>query len=74
MAWRVPEAVAALRRQRLQKRAQKSGRPASAAQQVLCAWTVLVTNMPAEQLSLAEANEAGGRDNITAVVARFDVA
>lgn len=55
LAWRVPEEVAARRRQRLRKRAQKSGRPVSAAQASLAAWNVLVTNAPPEQVSLREA-------------------
>jgi hypothetical protein len=55
LAWRVPAAVAEVRRRRLQQRAQKSGRPVSAAQRVLCAWNVLVTNAAAEQLSVVEA-------------------
>jgi hypothetical protein len=55
LAWRVPAAVAEVRRRRLAQRAQKSGRPASAAQQVLCGWNVLVTNAAVEQLSLPEA-------------------
>jgi Transposase DDE domain len=53
-AWRVPEAVEERRRLRLERRAQRSGRPASAAQRALCGWTVLVSNAPAEVLGLAE--------------------
>jgi len=55
VAWRVPAAVAAVRQRRLQGRAQKSGRPVSAAQATLADWSVLVTNAAAEQLSLREA-------------------
>jgi Transposase DDE domain len=55
VAWRVPPQVAALRRQRLARRAQKSGRAASVAQRVLCGWNVLVSNAAVEQLSAAEA-------------------
>jgi hypothetical protein len=55
LAWRVPEAVAAVRRRRLQQKAQKSGRPSSAAQRVLAGWQVLVTNAPVAGLSLLEA-------------------
>jgi hypothetical protein len=55
LAWRVPAAVAARRRQRLQRRAQKSGRPVSPAQEALADWNVLVTNLPEERLSLREA-------------------
>jgi hypothetical protein len=55
LAWRVPEAVAEVRRRRLQQRAQKSGRPVSVAQLALCAWNVLVTNAPGEVVNLREA-------------------
>jgi Transposase DDE domain len=55
LAWRVPPEVAEVRRRRLAKRAQKSGRPVSAAQAVLSGWTVLVTSAAPEQLSLWEA-------------------
>lgn len=55
LAWRVPEEVAQVRRQRLQQRAQKSGRPVSAAQEALAGWMVLVTNLGADRLSLWEA-------------------
>jgi DDE family transposase len=55
LAWRMPAEVAATRRRRLQKRAQKSGRPVSAAQETLCQWNVLVTNASGEWLSLREA-------------------
>jgi hypothetical protein len=55
LAWRVPASVAQLRRQRLDKRAQKSGRPVSEAQAELVGWTVLVTNWEAQRLSLWEA-------------------
>jgi len=55
LAWRVSPEVAAARRQRLQKRAQKSRRPVSVAQEELAGWNVLVTNVPAEWLSLREA-------------------
>lgn len=46
VALRVPAAVAAKRRQRLRQKASKKGRPASAAQLALCAWSVYVTNLP----------------------------
>jgi hypothetical protein len=55
LAQRVPEAVAAQRRQRLRKQAQKKGRTVSAERLALCAWTVLITNVRPEKLSLAEA-------------------
>jgi len=55
LAWRVPPEVAAVRLRRLQQRAQKSGRPVSAAQAALAGWNALVTNAPPELLSLREA-------------------
>ena len=55
LAWRVPEGVVQVRRQRLQQRAQKSGRPVSLAQEELAGWMVLVTNLGADRLSLWEA-------------------
>jgi hypothetical protein len=55
LAWRVPEGVVQVRRQRLQQRAYKSGRPVSAAQEALAGWMVLVTNLGADRLSLWEA-------------------
>jgi Transposase DDE domain len=54
VAWRVPREVAQRRQERLRQRAQKSGRPASAAQLALCGWTVLVTTAPPERLSAHE--------------------
>jgi Transposase DDE domain len=56
VAVRVPAAVARQRLQRLKKKLKKKGRKLSAAQRVLCEWTVLITNLldaerfPAEQL------------------------
>jgi hypothetical protein len=55
LAWRVAPAVAAVRRRRLEKRAQKSGRPVSVAQATLADWNVLVTTAPVERMSLREA-------------------
>jgi hypothetical protein len=55
IAVRVPAAVAAKRLARLVKTACRKGRKVSAEQQALCAWTVLVTNVPPEKLSVAEA-------------------
>lgn len=55
LAWRVAPAVAAKRRRRLEKRAQKSGRPVSVAQAVLADWNVVVTTAPAELVGLREA-------------------
>jgi hypothetical protein len=55
LAWRAPPEVVAVRRRRLEQRAQKSGRPVSAAQAALAGWNVLVTNAPPELLGLREA-------------------
>ena len=55
VAERVPEEVAAKRRQRLQKQASKKGRKVSAERLALCAWTVYITNAPVGLLSLREA-------------------
>jgi hypothetical protein len=54
LAARVPEAVAEKRRQRIRRRVRKGGKvhPDSLA---LAAWTIYVTNVPVEQLSLPEA-------------------
>jgi hypothetical protein len=54
LARRVPPAIAAKRRQRLQKQARKQGRKVSAARWALCEWDVCITNLPKEMLSLAE--------------------
>ena len=55
LAQRVPEAVAQQRRRRLRQQAQKKGRTVSAERLELCAWTVYLSNVPPEKLSLAEA-------------------
>jgi len=55
LALRCPEAVRQRRLRQLAQRARKKGRPVSRRQQVLCGWTVLFTNVPAERLSFAEA-------------------
>ena len=53
---RAPEAVAARRRQRLRESVRNShGREPSQRSLALCDWTWLITNVPAAQLSLAEA-------------------
>jgi len=54
LAARVPEEVANRRRQRLRRQASKSGRGVGAARLALCDWDVLVTNVPAAKLTLAE--------------------
>lgn len=55
LAWRVAAEVSAVRRQRLDKRAHKSGRPVSVAQATLADWNVLVTTASAELVGLREA-------------------
>ncbi len=55
VACRLSQAVADERRRRLKRSAQKHGRTPSRARLALCAWTVLVTNAPAERLSAAGA-------------------
>lgn len=55
LAVRLPAAVVAKRRARLLRQAKKKGRKVSSAQEVLCAWHVSITNVPAALLSLAEA-------------------
>lgn len=46
LAWRVNPAVRRKRLARLDKRCKRLGRTASAAQQRMCGWTVLFTNLP----------------------------
>jgi hypothetical protein len=55
LAVRVPQEVAATRRQRLRAAARKKGRQVSAVRLALAAWTLLVTTVPPEQLTLPEA-------------------
>lgn len=52
---RCPEAVRQRRLRKLRERAAKKGRSVSARQERCCAWTVLITNLPRERLSLEEA-------------------
>lgn len=52
---RVPEQTAALRRQRLHRTMRKKGKTASADLEAWCGWTVVVTNVPEEVLTLTEA-------------------
>jgi hypothetical protein len=52
---RVPQEVADQRRRRLREEAKRKGRQPSAAALALANWTVLITNAPAELLSLSEA-------------------
>jgi hypothetical protein len=55
LAVRVPQEVADQRRRRLRETARKQGRAATPESLALCAWTVLVTNVPAEHLTVREA-------------------
>ena len=52
---RVPEAVAAERRRKVRAAAQREGQTPPAAKLALAGWTLLVTNVPADRLSVAEA-------------------
>jgi hypothetical protein len=55
LAVRVPQEVAATRRRRLREAARKQGRQASTTRLALAAWTLLVTTMPGDRLTLREA-------------------
>jgi hypothetical protein len=55
LAVRVPQDVAETRRRRLRKAARDKGRQVSATRLALAAWTLFVTNVPAERLPLREA-------------------
>jgi Transposase DDE domain len=55
IAVRVPEEVARQRLERAQKEARESCRKLSEQKRALCAWTVLLTNAPAQLLSVEEA-------------------
>jgi Transposase DDE domain len=56
LAWRVPQEVADRRRQKLIVEARrKSGRTPGAERLAWCDWTILITNVPAEKLTLREA-------------------
>lgn len=55
LAARVPPAVAKERRRRLRATARKKGRTVSARRLALAAWTMLVTNVPADRLRVQEA-------------------
>lgn len=52
---RVPPEVADQRRRRIRQDARRKGRTPSAAALALAAWTILITNVPADQLSHDEA-------------------
>ena len=51
----VPSAVAADRRRRVRRAAKEQGQTASAERLALTAWTLLLTNIPVDQLTVAEA-------------------
>ncbi len=51
----VPEEVAVKRRETHQRKAQKHSRTSSAQGMDLCQWTILLTNIPAQELSIPEA-------------------
>ena len=55
LAVRVPQAVADQRRRKLREEALRRGKPLSARQLALPDWTTLVTNLPAEMLSVRQA-------------------
>ncbi|MDQ2787332.1 MAG: IS4 family transposase [Chloroflexota bacterium] len=59
LAERVPKAVANERRQRLRDAARQRGQTVSARKLTLADWTIRVTNVPAERLSVAEAMVVG---------------
>jgi hypothetical protein len=59
LASRVPHAVAATRRRKLRAAAKREGKAPPKATLALAGWTVYVTNVPAERLSLAEAGVLG---------------
>jgi Transposase DDE domain len=55
LAVRVPQDVTDARRRRLREAARKKGRQISATRLALAAWTLLVTNVPQDRLTLGEA-------------------
>lgn len=55
IAVRVPEAVAQQRRQRAQREAQSRPHPLQEQTLAVCAWTIIVTNLPQTALSISEA-------------------
>jgi hypothetical protein len=55
LAARVPQGIADERRRRLRAAARVKGRAVSATRLRLCGWTVLLTNVPADRLTLREA-------------------
>jgi Transposase DDE domain len=59
IARRVPAAVAAQRRQRLLDKSKRRGDKPSALSLALCEWTLLVTNVPRDRLTVEEAIALG---------------
>ncbi len=55
LAVRVPQEVAEQRRRKLREEALRRGEPVSARRLALTDWTILVTNVPAEMLSVCQA-------------------
>lgn len=55
LAVRVPQEVADQRRRRLREEAKRKGQMVSSERLALADWTILITNVPAEMLSLAQA-------------------
>ena len=55
LAVRVPQEVADQRRRRLRAEARRKGKTVSATRLALAAWTILVTNVPPDRLSIQEA-------------------
>lgn len=55
LAVRVPQEVVDQRRRRIREEAKRRGRTPTALALALAAWTILITNLPAEQLTVQEA-------------------
>jgi hypothetical protein len=55
IAWRLPPEVAARRREKLIKQAQKKDKKVSRERLEKCDWAILITNLPLEKLSIDEA-------------------
>jgi hypothetical protein len=55
IAWRLPQEVADRRRRRLREQSRRKGRTPSAERLAQCDWAILITNVPAEALSVDEA-------------------
>lgn len=55
IAWRLPEEVANRRREKVRKEAKRKSRTPTQERLQRCDWAILVTNVPAEKLSIDEA-------------------